>query len=178
MCQHMPVTNAELLRQVHLSGEAPCAAFQPHPLKANICVGCSKLVNKHSAGSIPDDDCLLRVNPITNYTCYNEMRVWVCTTVQPLESTLWVDALYMGSPSLAARACVWLFSVLLRESQVYICAAPNVCVKNQVTSNSWVGLWVRWASADAQLLDVRFLQEFSPKTQNNDNCMETALSQS
>jgi hypothetical protein len=58
----MPVTNAEILNQIHLSGEAPCSLFQPHPMKANFCVGCSKLVNKHAAASIPDDDCLLRVN--------------------------------------------------------------------------------------------------------------------
>lgn len=58
----MPVTNVDLLNQVHLSGEAPCSVFQPHPLKANFCTSCSKLVNKHSASSIPDDDCLLRVN--------------------------------------------------------------------------------------------------------------------
>ncbi|CAI8038936.1 hypothetical protein GBAR_LOCUS21679 [Geodia barretti] len=56
----MPVTNAEILNQIHLSGEAPCSLFQPHPMKANFCVGCSKLVNKHEAASIPDDDCLLR----------------------------------------------------------------------------------------------------------------------
>lgn len=57
----MPVTNPELLSQIHLSGEAPCARFQPHPLKANICTACSKLVNKHTAESIPDDECLIRV---------------------------------------------------------------------------------------------------------------------
>lgn len=58
----MPVTNVDLLHQVHLSGEAPCSIFQPHPLKANFCTSCSKLVDKHSAASIPDDDCLLKVN--------------------------------------------------------------------------------------------------------------------
>ena len=57
----MPVTNPELLSQIHLSGEAACPRFQPHPLKANICTACSKLVNKHSAESIPDDECLMRV---------------------------------------------------------------------------------------------------------------------
>ena len=57
----MPVTSSALLDQIHLSGEVPCASFQPHPLKANICTSCSKLINKHSAASIPDDDCLLRV---------------------------------------------------------------------------------------------------------------------
>ena len=57
----MPVTDQKVLDQIHLSGEALCAAFQPHPLKANFCTSCSKLVNKHSAASIPDEDCLLRV---------------------------------------------------------------------------------------------------------------------
>lgn len=67
----MPITNKDLLDQIHLSGEAACAVFEPHPLKANFCVGCSKLLNKHSAESIPDDDCFLRVCPfVTRINSY------------------------------------------------------------------------------------------------------------
>ena len=59
---NMPVTNRALLNQIHLSGESPCLTFQPHLLKANFCVACSKLINKHSPESIPDDESLLKVS--------------------------------------------------------------------------------------------------------------------
>ena len=53
--------NADLLRQVHLSGESGCVKFQPHPMKANFCIGCSKLFNKHSPDAIGSDDMLIAV---------------------------------------------------------------------------------------------------------------------
>ena len=59
--QIMPVTNPALLAQIHLSGESACVQFRPHPLKANFCTACSKLVNKHSPDAIPDDEHLLAV---------------------------------------------------------------------------------------------------------------------
>ena len=30
-------------------------------LKANYCISCSKLINKHCPEAIPDDECLLKV---------------------------------------------------------------------------------------------------------------------
>lgn len=60
--KEMPVTNSAVLAQIHLSGEVDCLDFKPHMLKANFCINCSKLVNKHSASAIPDEDCLLRVS--------------------------------------------------------------------------------------------------------------------
>ena len=57
----MPVTNPAILSQIHLSGESACAQFRPHPLKANFCTACSKLVSKHSPEAILDDDQLLAV---------------------------------------------------------------------------------------------------------------------
>ena len=57
----MPVTNEALLNQIHLSGESQCPLFQPHMLKANFCVACSKLINKHTPEAIPDDESLLKV---------------------------------------------------------------------------------------------------------------------
>ena len=51
--------SADLLKQVHLSGESGCGKFQPHPMKANFCTGCSKLFNKHSPNSIASDDMLI-----------------------------------------------------------------------------------------------------------------------
>ena len=58
----MPVTNQELLNQIHLSGESRCPSFQPHMLKANFCVACSKLINKHRPEAIPNDEALLKVS--------------------------------------------------------------------------------------------------------------------
>lgn len=57
----MPITNKDLLNQIHLSGESRCPAFQAHMLKANFCVACSKLINKHSPEAIPNDEALLKV---------------------------------------------------------------------------------------------------------------------
>ena len=54
--------SADLLKQVHLSGESGCGKFQPHPMKANFCTGCSKLFNKHSPNSIASDDMLIAVS--------------------------------------------------------------------------------------------------------------------
>lgn len=58
------MTKQVLLSQIHLSGESPCVEFQPHPLKANFCTACSKLVSKHTSESIPDDECLLKVRSL------------------------------------------------------------------------------------------------------------------
>lgn len=60
----MPVTNQELLTQIHLSGESQCRSFQPHMLKANFCVACSKLINKHAPEAIPNDEALLKVSEL------------------------------------------------------------------------------------------------------------------
>ena len=57
----MPVTDPKLLSQAHLTGEASCTDFQPHFLKANICINCNKLITKHTAASIPNDQVLLKV---------------------------------------------------------------------------------------------------------------------
>ena len=81
----MPVTNQELLNQIHLSGESQCASFQPHMLKANFCVACSKLINKHRAEAIPNDEALLKVSEFQKSTCMQNMKAsqrtygrWVC----------------------------------------------------------------------------------------------------
>jgi len=58
----MSVTNPALFSQVHPSGEVSCPLFSPHFLKANFCTSCSKLINKHSAEAIPDNQCLLKVS--------------------------------------------------------------------------------------------------------------------
>ena len=58
----MPVTNRDLLNQIHLSGESQCTSFQAHMLKANFCTSCCKLVNKHGPEAIPDDEVLLKVS--------------------------------------------------------------------------------------------------------------------
>lgn len=58
------MTNPALLSQIHLSGESVCPQFRPHPLKANFCTACSKLVNKHSPEAILDGDQLLAVRYI------------------------------------------------------------------------------------------------------------------
>jgi len=60
----MPVTNPAILSQIHLSGESVCPQFRPHPLKANFCTACSKLVSKHSPEAILDDNQLLAVRYI------------------------------------------------------------------------------------------------------------------
>lgn len=62
----MPVTNPELLNQIHLSGESQCPSFQPHILKANFCVACSKLINKHRPEAIQNDETLLKVSELSS----------------------------------------------------------------------------------------------------------------
>jgi len=57
----MPVTDPQLLSQAHLTGEASCPEFRPHFLKPNICTDCLKLITKHSAASIRNDQMLLKV---------------------------------------------------------------------------------------------------------------------
>ena len=57
----MPVTNLQLLNQVHFTGEAQCKGFRPNPLRPNFCTECNKLFDKHRADLIPDDECLLQV---------------------------------------------------------------------------------------------------------------------
>jgi len=57
----MPVTDPKLLSQAHLTGEVSCTDYKPHFLKANLCVNCNKLITKHNAASIPNDQVLLKV---------------------------------------------------------------------------------------------------------------------
>ena len=58
----MPVTDSDLLKQVHFSGEAKCDGFSPHKLRPNFCVECNKLFDKHTPELIPDEECLLEVS--------------------------------------------------------------------------------------------------------------------
>ncbi len=55
------LTNLDLLKQVHFSGEAKCDGFKPHWLRPNFCVECNKLFDKHSPELIPNNDCVLQV---------------------------------------------------------------------------------------------------------------------
>lgn len=57
----MPVTNLELLQQVHLSGEAKCATFSPNSWRPSFCTNCSSLFDKHSPEAIPNDEVLIKV---------------------------------------------------------------------------------------------------------------------
>lgn len=84
----MPVSNQALLSQIHLSGESRCFKFQPHPLKPNICTACNKLINKHSADSIANDECVLKALE------YSQEKEKVPTCV--IEAAAGKGALYHG----------------------------------------------------------------------------------
>lgn len=60
--------SAELLKQVHLSGEVSCSSFKPNQFRASFCTNCSNLFDKHSVQAIPDDETLRRVNNISPHT--------------------------------------------------------------------------------------------------------------
>lgn len=74
----MPVTNLQLLNQVHFSGEAQCEGFRPNPLRPNFCTECNKLFDKHRADLIPDDECLLQA------LAYSQKAEIIPSTILPL----------------------------------------------------------------------------------------------
>ena len=41
--------------QVHFEGTSSCEQFTPHPLKANYCTACYKLMQAHTVESVPDE---------------------------------------------------------------------------------------------------------------------------
>ena len=105
----MPVSNPELIKQVHFSGEAQCEEFRANPHRPNFCAECNKLFDKHTPDSFESDDCLLqvRIQPIQinvgeslsfikalghgiclagNYAMYSKLRLLVCCVYPVLQA--------------------------------------------------------------------------------------------
>ena len=62
----MPITDEDLLAQIHLAHEVgECKAFTPNRFRCNFCTGCGRLIAKHAAETIPDNDTLRAVSRVS-----------------------------------------------------------------------------------------------------------------